>query len=408
MLLNMLTPNNHTMKYSLILSLLIFIGTSYNTQASGTGIDFETDSWEDVLRRSDEEEKLIFLDAFASWCGPCKNMSKNVFTDPKVGEFYNENFINAKIDMEKGEGIELAKIYNVKAYPTLLFLNSKGEVVSRICGAMGVDDFIKTGESALKTATPLHKWHADFNAGKLNAEEMAVYLNLLYTGCAPTDEVANNYLSSLKDIDKVSKENFAIMSKYLADIDAEPFKFMMKDQASFKKFTDPTEVDRTIIDAYVSYGNKKYIRVKEFDAAAYKKYTERVKQETGSLADRITLTLEVLRLDRNKEWDEMLKKAMVLTKRYGLTDDPSLLNRMADRAYEHSNEPVVLTAAVMWAQSNFETTQNPIYHFTYAQLLNKTGQKEKALKVMEGATDLAKKDGYDLAPFIEYIEVIKQ
>lgn len=396
------------MRYTMILSLLFLVATGFNANASDAGIEFETDNWEEILRRSGEEEKLIFLDAFASWCGPCKKMARDVFTDPKVGEFYNENFINAKIDMEKGEGLELAKTYGVKAYPTLLFLNSKGEVVSRICGSMGVEDFLIAGESALRTESPLYKWQADFEAGKLKAPDMAVYLDLLYNGCASTDEVADKYLNSLNDIDKVSKDNFAILSKYLSDIDSKPFKFLVKDQASFKKFNTSSEVDKTIVDAYVQHGYGKYIRVKEYDAAAYNQFTERVKKETGKLSDRILLTIDLLKYDRAKEWDKMLQTSVALSKKYDLSGDPGLLNRMADRAYEHTEDKATLSMAVEWAAMNYKNTQNPIYHFTYAQVLNKTGQKEKALKVMEGATDLAKKDGYDLAPFIEYIEVIKQ
>ena len=47
---------------------------------------------------------MIFLDAYASWCGPCKMLQKNVFTKKAVGDFYNSKFINVKMDMEKGEG----------------------------------------------------------------------------------------------------------------------------------------------------------------------------------------------------------------------------------------------------------------------------------------------------------------
>lgn len=396
------------MKHPLILSIALLLATSISAMASDTGIDFETDNWEEILNRSGEEEKLIFLDAYASWCGPCKQMSKNVFTDPKVAEFYNDNFINAKIDMEKGEGLELAKLYGVRAYPTLLFLNSKGEVVSRICGSMGVDDFIKIGDAALRTEQPLYKWEADFKEGKLTAEKMFLYLDLLETGCASTNDPASSYLASLKDIDKVSKDNFAILSKYLADIDAEPFKFLVNDQASFKKHNNAAEVDKTIVDAYVSHGYSKHIRVKEFDATAYNKFKKRIEKETGKLSDRIILTLEVLRYDKNKEWNKMLETSVNLSDKYDLSDDPDLLNRMADRAYEHTDNKMLLNMAVEWATMNYQNTQHPYYHFTYAQVLNKTGQKEQALKVMEGATELAQKDGYDLTPFLEYIEEIKQ
>ena len=63
------------------------------TDEETDGIQFFTGTWDEALEKAKEENKLIFLDAYASWCGPCKRMSKSVFTDEKVGEFFNANFI---------------------------------------------------------------------------------------------------------------------------------------------------------------------------------------------------------------------------------------------------------------------------------------------------------------------------
>ena len=73
------------------------------------------------LKRPKQRIKLVFMDAYATWCGPCKWMSANVFTDPKVADYFNANFVNIKMDMEKGEGPELARQFNLRAYPTLVF-----------------------------------------------------------------------------------------------------------------------------------------------------------------------------------------------------------------------------------------------------------------------------------------------
>ncbi|WP_391527360.1 thioredoxin fold domain-containing protein [Elizabethkingia anophelis] len=66
-----------------------------------------------------------------------------MFTLQSVGDYYNSHFVNAKMDMEKGEGVELAKKYNVKAYPTYLFINGDGEIVHRVLGYVEEKPFIQ-------------------------------------------------------------------------------------------------------------------------------------------------------------------------------------------------------------------------------------------------------------------------
>ena len=89
------------------------------------------------------------MDAYASWCGPCKRMAANVFPKEDVGDFFNANFVNLKIDMEKGEGIDLRRKYGVSAYPTLLFLDSEGNVVSTARGARDANGLIALGQKAV-------------------------------------------------------------------------------------------------------------------------------------------------------------------------------------------------------------------------------------------------------------------
>ena len=144
---------NFTLKLSnmnaitlLIMSLLLTITPAAIAQS---GINFETGTWEQVQQKAASQGKPIFVDAYAVWCGPCKWMDANVFTDPSVGQFFNENFINYRYDMEKGDGKQFAQEQKVTNYPTLLFFNAEGKLTHRAIGSRQVQQFIELGQEAL-------------------------------------------------------------------------------------------------------------------------------------------------------------------------------------------------------------------------------------------------------------------
>lgn len=96
-------------------------------------INFREGGFAEALEAAKSENKLVFMDCYTSWCGPCKLMASKEFVQEKAGEYFNPRFVSVKIDMEKGEGVELRKRYDVNAYPTLLVLNVKGELLWPSC-----------------------------------------------------------------------------------------------------------------------------------------------------------------------------------------------------------------------------------------------------------------------------------
>lgn len=84
------------------------------------GVRFESLTLKEALEKAKKENRWIFLDAYTSWCGPCKVMAEQVFMRAKAGEFFNSRFVNVKYDMERGEGPELAKKFGIGAYPTFV------------------------------------------------------------------------------------------------------------------------------------------------------------------------------------------------------------------------------------------------------------------------------------------------
>lgn len=134
---------------TLVAIALFYIQATPPAAPAAEGIEFFQGTWEEALAQAEKEHKMIFLDAYTAWCGPCKLLKRNVFSDPTVGEFFNENFINMAIDMEKGIGPKIASNYGVRAYPTLIFVNGDGSVVKQVVGYHNSDQLIELGKNAL-------------------------------------------------------------------------------------------------------------------------------------------------------------------------------------------------------------------------------------------------------------------
>jgi len=113
---------------------------------AGKGIIFIEGEWKKALAKAKKENKLIFIDAYATWCGPCKRMQQDVFPNPAVAEYFNKNFVNITIDVEKGEGIAFSQTYGVEVLPTLFITDSNGKPITYAKGYIPADQLLKFGQ----------------------------------------------------------------------------------------------------------------------------------------------------------------------------------------------------------------------------------------------------------------------
>jgi thioredoxin 1 len=114
------------------------------------GIEFHQGTWQQVLEQAKKENKLVFLDLYASWCGPCKVLKSRTFPNADVGHFFNTNFINYAVDAEKGIGVELAKKFNITGYPTLLFVDGSGKLVAKTIGYHTPEQLLDVGKQVIR------------------------------------------------------------------------------------------------------------------------------------------------------------------------------------------------------------------------------------------------------------------
>ncbi len=135
-----------------MIRILVLLAGLFAGQIYAQGIDFKHIPFEEALELAKAEDKLIFIDFYTEWCGPCKKLAAGPFKEEANGDFYNKNFINLKLDAEK-EGKVAAKRYAVTAYPTLLFVNGDGDIVHSGVGVKNGHDMIGFGKEALNAST---------------------------------------------------------------------------------------------------------------------------------------------------------------------------------------------------------------------------------------------------------------
>lgn len=169
------------------------------TLHSNAQIAFREIAFEEAKKLAKQEEKLIFLDAYTTWCVPCKWMDGNVFNQSEVGEYYNSQFINVKFDCEKGEGIDIAKEYGVKSFPTYLFIDGDGELIYKALSKMEVSEFMEQGKRANTQDYQIPFLRSEFQAGNRHADFLLRYILVMNNIDPQEAEQGRKALSEVAD-----------------------------------------------------------------------------------------------------------------------------------------------------------------------------------------------------------------
>lgn len=209
------------------------------THVQAQGIKFEEGTWAEVVAKAKQANKLIYMDVYASWCGPCKMMARDVFPHPEAGKKYNELFINFKIDAEKGEGRAVAAKYAVSSYPTNLYIDPKTEeVVYRVAGACDVPEFLRRADIAQNDFTDPMSWD-DYNAQlKKNPKDLEFLQKYIEKGGRTgnyTDAAIDVYVKHyLKE--PVSDSNLMFLINYTMTVDNEGYKVLLNHKERANQF----------------------------------------------------------------------------------------------------------------------------------------------------------------------------
>lgn len=166
------------MKLNKLFSLALMAASALTLSAQGIEFMPEGSQLQQAIDKAKQDGKMVFLDCYTSWCGPCKMMANKIFPTQEVGDFMNPKFVSIKIDMEKGEGPALAQRLQINAYPTFVIFNSDGTEAARFVGGGDAQGFIKRVNENLSDNGPA-AMEARFKSGDRDRQFLLDYVDYL-------------------------------------------------------------------------------------------------------------------------------------------------------------------------------------------------------------------------------------
>jgi thioredoxin-related protein len=143
-----------------LIGLPLLLSAQGNSVAKG--IKWENGlNWEQLKTKAKAENKYIFLDCYATWCGPCKLMDKDVYSNDTVGEYLNKYFISVKVQFDstghddkyvrqwRSDARRIQEKYQLQGFPSLLFFAPDGKLTYRVLGYAAIHDFIDAASLAM-------------------------------------------------------------------------------------------------------------------------------------------------------------------------------------------------------------------------------------------------------------------
>jgi thioredoxin-related protein len=384
------------------IALIMLLATVSYTVKAQDGIRFIHGTWAELLAKAKEENKLIFMDAFAEWCGPCKKMSNDIFPQKEVGNYYNANFIPVKMDMEKGDGVFLAKLYNVSAYPTLLFINWKGEVVHRSVGGRQAEALIELGKEALDDTKNFRAVEQAYMKDPKDVDKVIAYASALKKGYDKSyQKIVLAYAGSIPPDDLKSQNGWTLISSFVEDPNSDVFKYFIKNKVAFETIAGKEAVD-TKLNSIIQVMINQALRKKNAEAM------EDLYVVIGSLypekADYYKKYANIEYQRSSNNWPAFGFSVLDLLKIYPEKDSQKL-NSYAWDFYLHVDDQAQLKSMAKTVGELIKTEDSYAIHDTWASLLFKTKNYKQALKEAKAAIELARKEG---VPFEETQELVNE
>lgn len=394
----------------LLVSIFFFIVLPDSLFAQISGIDFKNyKCWSDLVQIAKQQNKFIFVDCFATWCIPCKQMER-VFVEAGVGEYMNENFeaVKVQFDTTKFDNVEIKNWYNdshymdleynVQRFPTYLFFSPDGRILDKGVGLLSDSDFLLLAQRAKDSSSSYFNLVRLFDSGHLSVDLMPRLASIAYNN--DDQKLAENaarkylvgYLDKKGDLDLQDSSSVAFYKSFLGSILSTKdsvFYWLCKrgrqvdSLIGYQGFSESVinlAIERDLIDPVVFPNGKAALRKPNWG------YLTRVtKRMFGRHYSDWNVLAAKIRWSRERgNWPDVAKYSVEKIDRFGLKIDGInwvfVNNTLYDVVFKHSNSFRDLKKAAIWSSMIVDLEPNSGSCIdTYANLLYKCGERDSAL-----------------------------
>lgn len=431
-------------KYKIELITLFFICLPLITfPQENKGINFALGlNFMEIKNKAKSENKYIFMDCFATWCGPCKLMDKEVYSLEKVGEYFNAHFISIKVQMDSSmkddqhlinwyfDANTIRQMYQVKSYPSYLFFSPDGKIVHRGTGALNDEQLITIAKNAMDTNYQYYKLLEKYTEGKIE-DSLMIYLVEQEKSLGNITE-ANAIAKKYKEryLDKLSLEE--LCTKRNLEFAREYYNLIGSNDVFFNLFYNyPKKVDSVLNDKEFAKSFSNYIiKKEEIDEVLFKNNMpvtskpdwNRIKSKINSkykdsFSEQNFLDAQLAFYNIIKDWSNFAKFRELKISKFppkiskidlGIASDSWSLNSDAWDIFLFCDDNAILAKALTWIELAIkleEPNSSVQYLDTRANILYKMGRVHEAIDQEKKAIEIglmnAKKRGDEKGDFYD-------
>jgi thioredoxin-related protein len=407
------------------LTLIIIILVACISVKSQSVLFRDHETWKSLKARAKKENKFIFIDAYATWCGPCKQMDSVVYTVDSVGNYFNKNFISLKLQIDRtpndNENIKMLykdaewikSEYKIQVVPTVLFFNQEGEILLKDAGFKDAASMLELGRKSLDPQNQYYMLIRRYKENKTSLDELPDLAKKVDAmgHKALSIEIASKYINNylLKENSKnLTAKNLKFMGEFLGSTNSRAFKYFVKNIKTINDSLGPHRAEYNIKSAIT----KEFFPTEEMwpkDSTKWDSLTSYLTIKFGTLGAEVSNGNRMLANFYAKNWINFGKyyKSYLETalKRpdYDVNDITFEIFKYVDdkKVLEYACNVVMKFALEEWYQNNAAA------YDTYAQLLYKNNSREEAIKWEEKAIKIMK-GSPDLTSYTDVIDKMKK